>query len=303
MLKQLITPYQLTEIDKLNSLVEHRSKFSANFCELNLFETREKANQFNLKFNGLTITSMLRGKKVMHMSEDYRFDYLPGETVIIPSDTLIQIDFPEAEMNNPTQCTALAIDNSYINRQLELINDNIKPDIAHNEWNFNFDEVLLKNSEELAKLTNKLLQVFTGNDPFRDYNVDFVVRELLLNVIRVQNLHHYKNSFANLNSPVYMVIQFIMARINQNITIDDLCKVACMSKSNLYRVFVEEVGIPPGQMILDEKINYAKKLLINEDISVKEVAYASGFNDPNYFCRAFKKYEGKSPNQFRRGIH
>lgn len=302
MLKQLITPYQLTEIDKLNSLVEHRSKFSANFCELNLFETRKKADSFNLKFNGLTITSMLRGKKVMHMSKDSHFDYLPGETVIIPSDTLIQIDFPEAKMDNPTQCTALAIDNSYINKQLELINDNIKPDLAAEEWNLNFNEVLLKNNQELAQLSNKLLQVFTGNDPFRDYNVDFVVRELLLNVIRVQNLHHYKNSFANLNSPVYMVIQFIMARVNQSITIDDLCKVACMSKSNLYRIFVEEVGIPPGQLILDEKINYAKKLLKNKKISVKEVAYASGFNDPNYFCRAFKKYEGKSPNQFRQLI-
>ncbi|SFT34539.1 transcriptional regulator, AraC family [Lishizhenia tianjinensis] len=299
-MKQFITPYQLTEIDKLNSLVEHRSKFSANFCELNLFETREKAKNFNLKFNGLTITSMLRGKKVMHMSKDHHFDYLPGETVIIPSDTLIQIDFPEAKMDNPTQCTALAIDNSYISRQLELINDNIKPDLAAEEWNFNFNEVLLKNNEELAQLSNKLLQVFTGNDPFRDYNVDFVVRELLLNVIRVQNLHHYKNSFANLNSPVYMVIQFIMAKVNQNITIDDLCKVACMSKSNLYRIFVEEVGIPPGQLILDEKINYAKKLLTNKEISVKEVAYASGFNDPNYFCRAFKKYEGLSPNQYRK---
>ncbi|MBI1306375.1 MAG: helix-turn-helix domain-containing protein [Bacteroidetes bacterium] len=298
-MKSFITPYKLTGFDKLDSLVEHRTKFRAEFCELNVFETRKRAEQFNLKFNGLTITSMLRGKKVMYMPEVNSFDYFPGETVIIPTDTPIQIDFPEAEIDNPTQCTALAIDNSYIHHQLEIINEKLKPETQKKDWVIDINEVILNNNDEMASLSSKLLRVFTGDDPFRDYNIDLILRELLLNIIRVQNLKSYRNNTQIIHSQVYLVMQYIMSRINQSITVEDLCNISCMSKSTLYRAFIDEVGAPPGKIIIDEKLNYAKKLLLDKSITIKEIAYASGFNDPNYFCRIFKKYEGVSPNVYR----
>ena len=297
---EYIVPYKLTDVNRLHSLVEHRSKFNLDFCELNVFETRQQATNFNLKFDGFTITSMLRGKKIMHLEGFDDFEYVPGETVLAPADTLMRIDFPEAKMQKPTQCTALVLDTHYLNQQLERINST--GSINGKEWKINPKELIIKNNKALASTSTRILEVLTSNDPFKEYQADLMLRELVLNTLKVQNLNILKKDYhSNTNrSPFEAVLTFITNHISSDIRVDELCRIACMSKSTFYRAFTEEYGISPAQLILEERIKFAKTLLKeNFDLSIKEAAYASGFNDPNYFARAFRKVEGITPTDFR----
>ncbi|WP_417601993.1 helix-turn-helix domain-containing protein [Owenweeksia hongkongensis] len=300
---EYIVPYKLTDIDQLHSLVEHRSKFSLDFCELNVFETRQKASDFNLKFDGFTITSMLRGKKIMHLDGFDDFEYVPGETVLAPADTLMRIDFPEAEMRAPTQCTALVIDNSYLSQQVNTINASWKGTrISQPEWKVNPDELIIKNNRALANTSSRLLEVLTSNDPFKEYQADLMLRELVLHMLKLQNLGTLQRDYrSNSNrSPFDAVLNFIVTHLSSDIKIEELCKIACMSKSTFYRAFTDEYGVTPVQLILEERLKFAKSLLSNhQEISIKEVAYAAGFNDPNYFTRVFRKMEGGTPSEFR----
>lgn len=298
-----IVPIELTPESKLHSLVEHRSKFNLDFCELNVFETHERANDFHLKFDHFTITSMLRGKKVMHIDNLGDFDYVPGETVLAPASTPMRIDFPEAERGNPTQCTALVIDDSYLKKQLSTLNeDGLYTPQSSGGWELNVKELILKNNRELAEVSSRLLSIFTSNDPFKAYRADLILRELVLVMLKVQNLQSLrKNAGPNSNaSPFNAVMSFISRQLTSEISIDDLCRVAGMSKSSFYRSFTQEYGISPIQLILEERIKYAKHLLQHHlEISIKEVAYASGFNDPNYFSRVFRKMEGVTASAYR----
>ena len=298
----LITPYKLTGTDQLQSLVEHRNKFNLDFCELNVFETHQQAYDFKLKFEGFTITSMLRGKKVMRLKGVDDFEYLPGETLLAPAETLLRIDFPEAKMEKPTQCTALVLDNNYLYKQLEQINSSRnQQDSILKEWRINPDEFFLKNNSDLARISTRLLDAFTANDPFKEYQVDLILRELVLCMLKLQNLSAVsKDHAANPNrSPFHAVLNYISQNLSSEIRIEVLCRIACMSKSSFYRAFTDEYGITPVQLILEERIKYAKSMLSDEEISIKEIAFASGFNDPNYFSRMFKKMEGESPVEFR----
>lgn len=50
------------------------------------------------------------------------------------------------------------------------------------------------------------------------------------------------------------------------------------------------------------RIENAKKLLKRGEYSIKEICYLSGYSDPNYFSRLFKKHEGISPSVYLKEI-
>ena len=64
--------------------------------------------------------------------------------------------------------------------------------------------------------------------------------------------------------------------------------------------FKETIGISPGQYHLNVRINRAKRLLRESDMSVGQIAYQTGFESEFYFSRIFKNKAGISPLQFRR---
>lgn len=99
---------------------------------------------------------------------------------------------------------------------------------------------------------------------------------------------------------VSKAIAYIEERYNREISIDDLSSVAALSSSRLSHVFKESTGMSLRDYLLRIRLDKARELLPNRNLSVGEIAWACGFNDPNYFSRAFKKTSGMSPEAFRR---
>lgn len=295
--------FDTTHPDKLRAEVEQRTTFTLNRCELSIFETHKRAENVKLQFGGFTVTSMLRGKKLLRMGEESALHYVPGETFMLPSSSEMLIDFPEANYLNPTQCTALVIENAYLQKQLEYINDTIPKDREiGNEWQLNLNLLFLQNDEHIAHLGNRLIKLFSGNDPMKDILVDLKLKELILAIMRLQNVHalnHSEVSGFTVNQRFKAVVDYIRKNIgNQTISASQLSNLACMSKSVFYRSFNHEFGMAPNQMILTEKIKYAKQLMASGTMKIKEVCFASGFSDPNYFSRVFKKQVGLSPGEY-----
>ena len=98
------------------------------------------------------------------------------------------------------------------------------------------------------------------------------------------------------------VLSHIHANICNDISIDSLATVACVSKPYLIRLFKQEVGTPPLQYINRKKIEKAQLLLLTEEKPVMEVAYALGFSDHSYFIRLFRKITGTTPQAYRQQI-
>ena len=94
-------------------------------CELNIYETRQRVLNFPLSFNGFTITSMLRGSKRVRFNDLISRDYNPGNTIIAPAHEKLEIDFPEASFTNPTQCSALTLDDNFVKKQINEFNESL----------------------------------------------------------------------------------------------------------------------------------------------------------------------------------
>lgn len=73
-----------------------------------------------------------------------------------------------------------------------------------------------------------------------------------------------------------------------------------IDRTYLYRLFKEETGMSVINYINNCRISKAEVLLIDEDISIKDVAYSVGFTDQMYFSKVFKKIKGQTPTEFRR---
>lgn len=297
--QKLHTP-GLTHESSLKTLIENRTVHTLDYCELNLFETYQESHLVPLKFNDLVVTSMLRGKKVMHLFDDPEFDYFPGETVIVPSNVEMKIDFPEASFTNPTQCLALAIDHQKITNTLMLLNERYPKENNHHYWNLNHSDYFFYNNPEMATTINKLIGICMGSSLTKDVLADIALQELLVHIIQLQTMNALDGAaFNDHHTLLNHIVKFIRENLNEKISVDTLVNEACMSKTSFYRYFKRELGISPNEFVLKERIKYAKALLKDQHIQIKQACYESGFDDCNYFIRAFKKVEGITPKQFQ----
>lgn len=107
-----------------------------------------------------------------------------------------------------------------------------------------------------------------------------------------------------IDKPVSPKIKKAILYINQNykqhITLKSLSDFCGITPQHIIRLFKNELGVTPTQYINRFKINYAKSLMRNNtSLSVKEISYELGFENPSYFSRLFTKLEKESISDFK----
>lgn len=96
------------------------------------------------------------------------------------------------------------------------------------------------------------------------------------------------------------VIQFINDNISEKIEIQQLTEMTKWSHHHFIRTFTKYINQTPYQYILKKKIEKAKAIICESDISLSVVSIELGFNSYSNFCNAFKKETGKTPEMFRK---
>jgi AraC-like DNA-binding protein len=299
--KNYLASVELTNPRYLQTLVENRRIFNLNNCELNVFETYQHAYHIPLTFNDFVITSMVKGKKVMHLFDKPAFDYLPGETVILPANETMIIDFPEAQKETPTQCIALAVDAAYVNDTMHYLNSYYNEGDEKHEWKLQFNQYHFSNDNEVTGLINKLIRVCSGTDISKNIFADLNLKELLIRLLQSQHLQQVSVESDNSNnqSRLHYVLNYIHEHLTEKIAVDALSRKAYLSRNVFFKWFREQFGITPLDYINNERIKLAKQLLAKPQYKVTTVSNMCGFSDVNYFVRLFKKNEGITPKAYK----
>lgn len=289
---------------KLELIVENRTAYTLDSAELNIYETHQTAKNVELTFDNPVLASMIRGKKVMHLSGASSFDFFPGESVIVPAHQTMKIDFPEATGQNPTECLALAISPDKIRAIVENLNEHT-PLVDNQEgWQFTNDNFYFTNEETIHQLIERLIYIFTENNPAKDYFANLVLQELIVRLMQTKArmvLTTNLQQLANTNRLAYAV-KYIQENIHRNLTIHELADKACMSEPNFFRCFKQQYGITPVEYINQQRIRLSMKLLANTEYSISDICFACGYNNLNYFLKVFKKATGDTPASYRKKI-
>lgn len=99
-----------------------------------------------------------------------------------------------------------------------------------------------------------------------------------------------------LNSVIDAIHQHIE---DSNFGANELANFLTMSDSQLYRKLKAISNTSTAVFIRKVRLEKGKAMLKNTDLSVSEIAYAVGFNDPNWFSKSFKEEFGQSPTEYR----
>ncbi|MDA3734060.1 PocR ligand-binding domain-containing protein [Niameybacter massiliensis] len=95
-------------------------------------------------------------------------------------------------------------------------------------------------------------------------------------------------------------IDYIYTHKNEHVSVKEMAELCHVSPSYFSRLFVKETGEKFSLYVSKLKIEWAKSILEETDIPISEMSEELGFNEPGYFIKIFKKYEGVTPHLYRK---
>lgn len=93
--------------------------------------------------------------------------------------------------------------------------------------------------------------------------------------------------------------EYVDAHLSENVDLPVLAGIAGLSVFHFAREFKRTAGVTPHHYLLEKRVEQAKTLLTRTDLSLSEIAFASGFSDQSHFTRRFHQILGATPKEFR----
>ena len=113
-----------------------------------------------------------------------------------------------------------------------------------------------------------------------------------------KKVNYGKTGYANNDILILNLKSYIEQNIHREITLQELADKVYFNPTYFIRRFKILWGVAPMKFVNKVRIEKAKQLLINKDLSVSMVAEKCGFKSLHYFSRAFKQEEGISPSEY-----
>lgn len=104
---------------------------------------------------------------------------------------------------------------------------------------------------------------------------------------------------ASYSKPVRESLALIEERYNENLSLEEICEKIAVSKTYFCYLFKRETGMSLWNYLTFVRLNHARELLETTELKNYEIAFQVGYENPSYFSRLFKKYEGVTPNEYR----
>lgn len=93
---------------------------------------------------------------------------------------------------------------------------------------------------------------------------------------------------------------YMAACFDRPLTLKEVAGVACLSPNHLLRSFKQAFRLTPHQFLTATRLEYARKMLADRNLSVTDICFSVGFDSLSSFSRAFRRHTGFSPSEYRR---
>lgn len=163
--------------------------------------------------------------------------------------------------------------------------------------------------DQLALLYNQLaIKLNTEGAAFEYFNyyqidIQFSEIEKFFEYVKQEVENSFQEEGYVTNSLLYSIVMKVKSEsIDNTIALGELAEEFGVSRGYLSNILKKELGMPFSEYLIGKRIQKAKELLLDDKLSIEEIAEKVGYNDYFYFLKAFKKNTGTSPSKYRKSI-
>lgn len=151
----------------------------------------------------------------------------------------------------------------------------------------------------LEKIYNKMFTAQKTDRAYGDYTCSGLIYEYIIEFHRLMDtkLNKLRNERSKILEPV---LDYIDENYRTDFPLTVLAELAGITPQHLCRVFKESMNMRPIEYLTHRRLQEAKRLLQQSELSVAEAAVQSGFPDAGYFSTVFKKNEGMTPLEYKK---
>lgn len=170
---------------------------------------------------------------------------------------------------------------------LDLLNDAKRGIAVNTKSNLLLPQQLihfltLDESEKIIALTNILLTIATQKQYTFLCSIGFA--------------HQYKSNDIEKIDAVY---NYVLNNFKSDLSVKDIALKCNMNTAAFCRYFKKKTGKTFKDFMNEIRLGNASGLLLKGDLTIAEIAFESGFNNPSYFNRLFKRTNGKTPKEYQ----
>ncbi|MDR3711124.1 MAG: AraC family transcriptional regulator [Capsulimonadaceae bacterium] len=147
----------------------------------------------------------------------------------------------------------------------------------------------------LHALAERAETAYASENPIRRRQAEALIREIMLLLLVESQLAENTSG----DERVGELLAAIRAEPGRRWSIDEMASRACLSRSQLTRVVTQATGMPPMEFVIRERLDRARRMLIETRKTITEIASTLGYEDVHYLSRQFKARYGHGPRAYR----
>lgn len=239
----------------------------------------------------------------MSVNNSRPFNFLAGETMMVPAGMELSIAFPDATILNPAECICVEVEREKIDGIINRINQARLHRAMHGEIDIDWNQfVVFAGDSEFDFQLNQLMSLFTEEDTeFREVLIDTKLNELVTRLLQSQSRRLLIERRSNIPSNgINAAAERMISAPYTRYSTDALAKIACMSSSSFFRHFRARFGVTPTHFANQVRISHAKKALMRSEATISALSHELGFVNSSHFVRVFRQIAGETPGMFQK---
>ncbi|WP_430451251.1 helix-turn-helix domain-containing protein [Rhodopirellula europaea] len=265
------------------------------------YDTRQPASEIvhpPLECLWVVLTGKIFPERTDHRCDDARHngDGLPHAVNLLPPG--IESQWRWRNTSDFTDSTHYQLSPALVAKVAEEAFD-LDPSQVHFPVHY-YDQSSPEVIHTLTALRNELITGGPGGRLCAESLANVLVVQLIRQMSNRQDLNgDIRGSGGRLPRHALRAVEdYIHANLDQNIALADLADIAQLSAFHFARLFKQTTGLPPHQFVIHQRVERAKLLIVEGQLSLAQIALAVGFSDQSQLNRHFKRLVGVTPKRF-----